>query len=199
VFFSTEKQGATMSEKSMVKRTIIPVFWVLLIALVSMTGYFASRAAGGGEWQSAFTMVLGISYFVSVAFGTLFVFSSATIGGAPMREKVLGSFVVPFAWATKEVLRLTESHPVSECLYWYVNPLNVWLVTLMTLEMGVATLIARWVLKRRGEADRVATPGPIAVIVGSLVFVIAAYAWGKGENIYVIFLSGYRLIFGSGV
>jgi len=188
-----------MPEKSMVKRTIIPVLWVLVLAVVFMTGYFTSRMAGGGEWQSVLTRLLGVGYFVSVAFGTLFIFSSATIGGASMREKLLGSFVVPFAWATKEVLRLTESHPVSECLYWYLNPLNVWLVALMTLEMGVATLIARWVLKRRGEMERVATSGPIAVIIGSLVFVIAAYAWGKGENLYVIFLSGYRLMFGSGV
>ncbi len=188
-----------MNEKTITKRTIIPVLLVFFVAAVSMAGYFTVRGLNGGSWQPAMTRILGISYFVSVAFGTLFVFTSAYVGGARMKERIIGSFVVPFAWMTKEVLRLTESHPFSECLYWYFNPLNVWLVTLMTLEMGIATLIARRMLKKSDETVRVATKGPIAVIIGSLVFVISAYAWGKGENIYVIFLSGYRLFFGSGV
>jgi hypothetical protein len=100
---------------------------------------------------------------------------------------------------SKEVLRLTESHPLAECLYWYFNPLNVWLVSLMVLEMGIATLIARAILKRRGRQLKVVTPAPLAVILGSLIFVISAYAWGQGENIYVIFLNGYRFFFGYGI
>jgi len=91
-------------------------------------------------------------------------------------------------------------YPILECLYWYFNPLNVWLVSLMVMEMGIATLIAGAILKRRGEGQlKVVTPAPLAVIFGSLVFVISVYAWGKGENVYVIFLNGYRFFFGYGI
>ncbi len=188
-----------MQNKTIIRRSVFPVILVLAVTILSMIAYFNLRYLGNEPGYQVLIKILGIIYFVSVAFGTLFVFSYSYIGGAPLKERVLASFVVPFFWMTKEVLRLTESHPFSECLYWYFSPLNVWLVTLMILEMGIATLISRRVLKKKGQDTRVVTTGPIAVIIGSLIFVVSAYAWGKGENIYVIFLSGYRLLFGSGV
>ena len=102
-------------------------------------------------------------------------------------------------WMTKEVLRLTESHPLAEALYWYCNPLNVWLVSLTVFEMALATLIARRIMRRRGADIRVVSPAPVMIAVASLVFVISVYAWGKGENIYVLFLEGYRHLFGAGM
>ncbi len=188
-----------MQNKTIIKRSVFPVIVVLAVAVVSMTAYFNLRSVGNDPMVQVLTKATGILYFVSVAFGTLVVFGLSYIGGASLRERILASFVVPFFWMTKEVLRLTESHPFSECLYWYLNPLNVWLITLMVLEMGIATLVARNVLKKRGQETRVATAAPIAVIVCSLIFVISVYAWGRGENVYVMFLSGYRLFFGSGV
>ena len=188
-----------MTGKTINRRTIVPVLIILVLATVSMTGYFKLRSMSGGTGSPTIISLTGIVYFISVAFGTLFVFSLAYIGGAALKERVLASFVVPFLWMSKEVLRLAESHPFAECLYWYINPLNVWLITLMILEMGIATLIARGVLKKSGRNIKVVTVGPMAVIIGSLIFVISVYAWGKGENVYVIFLSGYRLFFGSGV
>jgi hypothetical protein len=100
---------------------------------------------------------------------------------------------------TKEVVRLTESHPVVECFYYYFNPLNFWLISFLAFEMGIATLLARYILQRRGENMKIITASPIVVILVSLTIVISAYAWGKGENLYVLFLEGYRLIFGSGL
>lgn len=188
-----------MNRQSVLRRTGLPVLLVFIVAAVSMTGYFNVRGMEGGAWQSTLTWLLGAVYFIAVAFGTLFVYTSAAVGGAGMRERILGSAIVPFVWMTKEVLRLTESHPFIECLYWYLNPLNVWLVTLMILEMGIATLVARRIRRGRVAAGPVVTRGPLLVILGSLIFVVSVYAWGRGENIYVIFLSGYRLFFGSGL
>ncbi len=188
-----------MENKAVFNRSILPAILTLCLTIGSMVAYFNLRPYGNEAGFQTLVKVAGIAYFISVAFGTLFVFSMSYIGGAALRERILASLVVPFFWMTKEVIRITESHPISESLYWYFNPLNVWLVTLMVLEMGIATLIARKILKRRGREISVVTFGPIATIVCSLVFVISVYAWGKGENVYVIFLSGYRALFGSGV
>lgn len=188
-----------MLRDSVYKRSIKPVLLVLGLAVLSMLGYFNLRYLGNNSGFTWLVELLGLVYFLSIAFGTLYVFARSTIGGALMRERVLASFVVPFFWMTKEVIRITESHPLIECLYWYLNPLNIWLLTLIILEMGIATLIARRVMKNRGDDIRVLTVGPVATIIGSLIFVVSVYAWGKGENVYVIFLSGYRMLFGSGV
>ena len=188
-----------MPERSQFKRAIYPVLSLLLVAAVSFWGYFGSRSVTHDAIHQLMAKIFGTTYFFAVAFGTLFIFTTAYIRGVSLSGRILAAFVVPFVWMSKEVFRLTESHPLAECLYWYFNPLNIWLVSLMVLEMGIATLIARAILKKRGQQQKVVTPAPIAVILGSLVFVISAYAWGKGENIYVIFLSGYRLLFGSGI
>ena len=188
-----------MSTREQKRQMILPILFLLIVAVVSYWGYFGSRGIDNDSIHQLMAKIFGTTYFLSIAFGTLYIFTTAYIRGLSLAGRILAAFVVPFIWMSKEVLRLTESHPFVECLYWYLNPLNVWLISLMVLEMGAATLIARAILKRRGNPQKVLTPGPLAVMLGSLAFVIAAYAWGKGENIYVIFLSGYRLFFGSGV
>jgi hypothetical protein len=100
---------------------------------------------------------------------------------------------------TKEALRLTESHPFMESLYWYLNPLNIWLLSFVVMEMGLATLMVRTVLKQQGKAQRVFTAGPVVTVLGSLIFAVSIYAWGEGENVYVFFLEGYRSLFGYGL
>lgn len=187
-----------MKDQGIKKESLFPVLYMFVVAAVSYVGYFGSRHVNNDTIHQLMAMVFGTTYFLSVAFGTLYIFTSVYVRGASLPWRILASFVVPFIWMTKEVFRLTESHPFLECLYWYLNPLNIWLISLMVLEMGIATLIARSVLKRRGQQIKIITLAPVAVILGSLVFVISAYAWGKGENLYIIFLNGYRFFFGSG-
>jgi hypothetical protein len=187
-----------MNGRNKIQQTLFPILYVFVAAALSFTGYFGSGHVGSATLHQLMAVVFGTTYFLSIAFGALYIFTTLYVRGTSLPWRILASLVVPFIWMTKEVLRLTESHPLAECLYWYFNPLNVWLVSLMVLEMGIATVIARSILKRRRREIKIVTPAPIAVILGSLVFVISAYAWGKGENIYVIFLEGYRLIFGSG-
>ena len=56
----------------------------------------------------------------------------------------------------------------------------------------------RYILKRRGQAIKVVSFGPIAaIVIGGLGFG-GIFAWGQGENLYVLYLDGYRMLFGSG-
>ena len=45
---------------------------------------------------------------------------------------------------------------------------------------------------------RVFHPATLAVLLISLSLVVSLYAWGEGENVYVMFLEGYRAFFGPG-
>jgi hypothetical protein len=46
---------------------------------------------------------------------------------------------------------------------------------------------------------RVLHPATAAVLLISLALVVSLYAWGEGENVYVMFLKGYRVFFGPGI
>lgn len=181
------------------KRVIMPVWWVFLVMSVSFAGYFGSRHMAGGLLQSWMATFFGTTYFLSIAFGTLYVFTSARLRGAGLPQCILASLVNPLIWMTKEVLRLTESHPFLESLYWYLNPLDIWLLSFVIMEMGLATLMVRTKVKQKGVEVRVFTFGPMVTVLGSLIFAVSVYAWGEGENVYVYFLEGYRLLFGYGL
>jgi hypothetical protein len=99
---------------------------------------------------------------------------------------------------TKDVVVMMGAHRIIESLYWYLNPLSIWVLCLLSVEMGVGTLIGRLILKRRGREIQVFTWGPIAAIVIGAAAFGGIFAWGQGENLYVLYLDGYRLFFGSG-
>lgn len=181
------------------KRVIVPVLSVFIVMSVSWAGYFGSRHLGGGLLQSWMATFFGTTYFLSIAFGALYVFAAARVRGAGFWACMVAALINPFVWMTKEVLRLAESHPFLESLYWYLNPLDLWLLSFVIMEMGLATLMARAIFKKRDEGVRIFTTGPVVTILGSLVFAVSIYAWGEGENIYVFFLKGYRLLFGYGL
>ncbi len=188
-----------MKYESFARRFLFPALPVLVCAFISWAGYFGSRHVESPGLASVMALVFGTTYFISIAFGPLYVYTASYLRGASLAERIFSSGMVPFFWMTKEVITLTHAHPLVESLYWYVSPLHLWLFMLMGLEMGGATLIARKILKNRGEGERVISAAPLVTMALSLILVISAYTWGKGENLYVIFLEGYRFFFGSGL
>jgi uncharacterized membrane protein YjjP (DUF1212 family) len=186
-------------EKRGFRPAVKPLLSVFLLALISYLIYYGSRRMANQPVQQALAAVFGTTYFLAIFFGALYIYTCAYLRGVRLPGRILASILVPFLWITKDVILLTESHPFVECLYWYFNPLSVWMVCLLAIEMGAGTLIARYILKRRGEPIKVFSVAPVAsIVIGALAFG-GIFAWGQGENLYVIFLDGYRLLFGSGV
>ena len=167
--------------------------------LVAFGVYHLSRGMAGPGLQRVAATVSGAVYFVCVALGAVYVYIVARLRGASFGERVLACAVTPFVWATGACAQLYESHPLIECLYWYLSPLNIWLATFMVLEMGVCEIFCRRALNRRGMSLRVVTPGVLSAVGVSLFLAVFFFAWGRGENLYVMFLAGYRMIFGSGL
>jgi len=185
-----------MEKQDVTRRFFYPVFIVFLIMSLSWALYNMAWRIGVPSVHQTLASITGTSLFLSVTFGTLFIYPVAYLRGAPLRERILASLINPFLWATKEVLRLLVSFSFSESLYYYLNPLNIWLLCGLVAQMGIAELSCRYLLKRRGEAVRVVTFGPLSAVFIGLFLVITLFAWGQGENVYVLFLEGYRKIFG---
>ncbi|MCD6582746.1 MAG: hypothetical protein J7K90_13190 [Desulfuromusa sp.] len=188
-----------MEKQELKRRIVYPVLTVMGVMVISYIGYFGSRQVSNNGLHQVMAELFGATLFLSISLGTIYVYMTAYLRGASLIERILASLVVPFIWMTKEVWVLTESHPFLQCLYWYFNPLNFLLVSQVVMEMGVATLLARMVLKKRGVAIRVLSPVPLAFVFGGLGLGIISNVGGNGELLYVTFLEGYRLLFGSGL
>ena len=187
-------------EKSVSRAAVFkPLLTVFLVALLSYLVYYGSRLIGYQPLHQALAAIFGAIYFVSIFFGALYIYTYGYVRGASLPFRILASSLIPLLWMTKDVLVMTESHPFLECLYWYFNPLSVWMVCLLAIEMWVGTLLARYILKRRGQAIQVVSVAPVAaIVIGGLVFG-GIFAWGQGDNLFAIYLDGYRMLFGSGI
>lgn len=185
----------TMTDKAsnvMIIQKSAPVFAAMIL---SHLGYSASGAAGLAPLATLF----GTTYFLSIAIGAVYVYASSYSAGAPLQTRAAASLITPFVWATAGCAALLESHPPLECLYFYLNPLNIWLALFLVLEMGLAEIFCRRAASKKVPDIKILTPGVVAAVVVSFSLVVGLYAWGEGENLYVMFLAGYRHLFGSGV
>lgn len=180
------------------KRFVTPVMVVFAVMTLSWIAYNLAWRLESTTLHRFLASLSGTFLFLSVAFGTLWVYWTAYFRGASLPERVAACLINPFLWATKECIRLSISFSFLECVYYYANPLNIWLAFGVIAEMALAELICRQRLRRRGEDVRVLHPCAVAIFVISLSLVLSLYLWGQGENVYAMFLEGYRVFFGPG-
>jgi hypothetical protein len=180
------------------KRFLFPVLAVFAVTAVSWATYNLGWRLDLGSLHRPLAAAAGTLLFVSVAFGALYVYPAAFFRGASLGERTAASLVTPFLWATKECVRLSVSFSFFECVYYYLNPLNIWLLCGIIAEMALAEILCRWRLRRGGEPIRAMHPAALVVLTMSLFLAVSLYTWGEGENAYVIFLEGYRCFFGAG-
>lgn len=180
------------------ERFVTPVLVVFVVMTLSWLAYNLAWRLESAALHRVLGSVSGTLLFLSVALGPLLVYSMAYFRGASLKERVAASLINPFLWATKECIRLCISFSLLESVYYYANPLNIWLAFGVIAEMALAELLCRQRLRKRGENVRVLHPYPVAVLVISLSLVVSLYLWGEGENVYAMFLEGYRVFFGPG-
>ncbi len=180
------------------ERFVTPVTVVFVIMTLSWLAYNVAWKLESATLHHILASVSGTLLFFSVALGTLVVYSMAYFRGASLKERIAASLINPFLWATKECIRLSVSFSLFECVYYYANPLNVWLAFGVTAEMALAEMLCRQRSRRQGADIRVLHPTAVVVLLTSLSLVVSLYAWGEGENVYAIFLEGYRFFFGPG-
>jgi len=68
-----------MTESGAKNRMITPVLALLFVAFVSFLGYFGSRYVGSDAIHQLMAKILGSAYFLSIAFGTLYIFTTGYI------------------------------------------------------------------------------------------------------------------------
>ena len=188
-----------MKNHGSTRQLIKPVLMLFIVALLSYIIYYGSRQITNPNLHQALAVIFGTIYFLSIFFGPLFIYTYTYINGISLGKRILAAGFIPFLWMTKDVFLLMESHPFLECLYWYFNPLTVWVICLITIEIGLGTLLGRYILRRRGRSMKVISLAPLAAIfIGAIVFG-GIYAWGQGENLFSLYLDGYRMLFGSGI
>ena len=181
----------------LIKRVNILIL-IAAVILLAYFGYFGSKRVSDEAARYVLATGFGGLYLVFMLTGPFIIYLGTYLQGVRLSGRILAACLIPFLWMTKDVMALTESHPFIECLYWYFNPLHIWMVCLVALQIGLAELIGRAIYKRHGVEVKIFSIGPFVVILTALIVSIGIFAWGQGENIFSLYLDGYRLLFGYG-
>jgi hypothetical protein len=180
------------------KRLISPVLPLLLLMICSWIVYNLAWRLDNHSIHRALALIFGTLLFLSVAFGAAIVYPLTFFRGASLKERIIASSVVPFIWMIKECARLFISFSFLECLYYYLNPLNIWLLCGLCVEMGTAEMICRWRLGKRGQDITSIVPRAVIAIVIGLFIGILMFILGEGETFYARYLELYRFFFNAG-
>ena len=188
-----------MEKQRLSRRFFHPVFLVFVIMSLSWGVYNLAWRLPSVTIHHLLADIFGTLLFFSVTFGTCVIYPIAFLRGASLPERALASLVNPFVWATKECIRMFGSFSLSECLYYYLNPLNIWLLLGIIAQMSVIEMILRYRRKKSGENIRVFSVPVVATFVISMSLVVGLFAWGSGESVFSYYLVIYKKLFGPGV
>jgi len=187
-----------LETQSCSKRIVRPVAVLFLIAALAFFGFNNASRISNQSLFHIIAVVCGVVHMICVVFSAAIIYPVAYRRGASPRERILGSLFVPVAWMIKEFIVVSGVYTFFETLYYILNPVNVFLLSLALLQMGICELFGRRRRKRRGEDIRVfAVPAALAVVValGLLIFLFR----GLGVYSFYVFQEGYKAIFGFGV
>lgn len=180
------------------KRFVFPVMSLLFLMICSWIVYNLAWRLDNHSIHLALALIFGTLFFLSVAFGAAIVYPLTFFRGASLKERIIASSVIPVIWMTKECARLFISFSFLECLYYYLNPLNIWLLCGLCVEMGTAEMICRWRLRKRGQDVKAIVPLAVVAICIGLFIGILIFILGEGETFYARYLELYRFFFNSG-
>jgi len=190
---------AFMEKASFAKRFLMPVSTLFIIAALCFVAYEIAPKLGSYALHQVAAGVAGFVFFLCVWFGTLFVYPVSYFRGASTTERIVASLIIPFLYATKEVLRISMAFTLLESLYFYLSVLSMGVYFAAMAEMGLSEMIVRRIRKKRGEAIRVFPLPAILCLVLGISTVVFVFAWGNGEYTFYVFLQGFRKLFGSGI
>jgi len=175
-----------------------PVIWVFVVTWISYWIYYQSRNFTTPFIHQTLAFAFGAIYFLSIFFSPFFIFASLYKKMIKTSHCILYASIIPFIWMVKGVFTLNESHPILECFYWTLNPLHIFYLCILIIELGGATLISRLILKRQGAQIKVFSTGALTAIVIGILIALGISVLIGGENVNSSYLEGYRYLFGYG-
>lgn len=185
-----------ITRDNFVKRFVLPSAIVLVMYILLHTLYFESWKIDNRAVQYYVGFVSGLMLFFFIGFNSLVVYMVIYFKGASVYERILASLLVQIVWIGKELVRVSEFFTFGETIYYMFNSAFLLAIMGSFALMGVAELVCRWLLNKRGvQQKKVITPLPVCAIVTGIVAVYVFLIWGIGEHWFYIYVMGYKLIF----
>ncbi len=181
------------------KKTAIPVLVMFLTVTASWIIYNMARHIPNETMYILTANTFGTLFALSTFFCPFIVYFWAFKRGARPSHRLAAALIIPFLWATKECIRISTAFGFVECLYYYLNPLNLFYLCFIAVQLGMAGLIcAPRDLAKGRMAKKHTLMAFVALALGTCCSVLI-YTMDRGEPLFWMFMNGFRNIFGTGV
>ena len=187
--------GAEIIRRSLWDRAIKPTLMLLTLVVIAIALYNNFWRLGLPSLQHIAGHLFGLTVFFSVGCGALVVYRAAFFRGASPTERICACLVTPVLYTASEVLRVREFFSWGESLYFGLSP-GFQLILLANLGcMGLADMLCRLNLRRKGVVIRVITPLPLAALLLLPVGIYVIVIWGFGVHWFYVYQQGYKALF----
>jgi len=185
-----------IEKRSFLQRFIVPSGIMLITMILSLVLYYNSYEIAGKALHPLIANVFGFILWLSIGFGSLYVYPVMFFRGASGGERVLGSLITPLAWLLKELIRVSEFFTFGETLYYGLSSLFLLIFIGSLGLMSICELICRAIVRRKSGAPvKVVTPLPVIGIVSALIALYVIFIWGVGVHWFYIYQEGYKALF----
>ena len=171
----------------------------MAILLAVMTGsrivYFNAYLIVNHTVYQYVAIASGLIHFISIGFGTLFIYPVAYFNGAGKTERMIACLATPFVWNVFEIYKMGKVFPFFESLYYGLNSLAILTFAMTFAMMGICEMVCRYVVKKRGKELKIITPAPLIPIVALFIITYITAIWGNGAHWFYIFMNGYIALF----
>jgi len=169
--------------------------WVLLNVLTGHLGWF-----GNGNVYRIAAAILYPLLGITIVAGSLFVYSIMYVRGAPIRERIIWSCIVPVVYILKEIWRVSAFFSVGESFYYALAPVPLGLLFSQIGFLCLGEIFWRWRDKKSGKELRIFTAGPASGLVFWLITLYFMLLWGSlsdtpGSNWFYLYMEGYKALF----
>lgn len=178
---------------SVASRFLIPLFLALFVMLLSRGLYTHSSKIEPRALYHSVAVLSGMVQFGSIVLVAVVLYPIAYFRGATVTERVIAGSTNLAVWVGMDAYNVSEAFGWLESLYYGTNIGSILFAWNFAL-MGVLELACRCVAKRRGDATRVMTPGPIVPIL-VFFFVVCVLSKEGGAYYFNKLLDGYLLLF----
>ena len=186
-----------LAEKSFFHRFVIPVCAVLITLIAAFFVYFNSWRIESYAVHQFVAIASGLLMILGAMLGAIVIYPLAYFRGAKLSERITASLIPGIAFVLYQIYIFSSAFPLSESLYYGLNPVSITIFFLAFGSMGLCELVCRWISKRRGENVKVLTPVPIAAVMGMLIQFYISTIWGNGAHFFYAYVDSYRWIFKS--
>ena len=153
----------------------------------------ATGLAGGGQYRPLLSFLSGMR-FTGLLLGSLLIYPVLYFRGAPLRERILGCFVIPLTYMVMATIRATAFFPAGKALYYAFNPVTVGSASLQVGLIALADIGCRLWTRRQRSVSLLRWTHLVAIVVGAVALYVALL-WDGGVHWFYVYQEGYKLIF----